>query len=204
MFSFCSRSRKRRSLRLHGAAHLRTQQGPGGRRCCSRCRSEAQVRARLLARIDAGRDQDVERLRLLQRIDRVVADPHKLEPGLVHVLLDHVVEGVLHPRLERHEPFLRRLLAHGLAGGATDLADERRNGDREGVADDARQPLVVLVLERRLSRFDQRGAGASALAGLIGNTGRSDHCTPFSAKIFSIASMKAGFSVRLICPTGGK
>ena len=109
---------------MHGVAHLRTQQGPGGRRCCSRCRSEAQVRARLLARIDAGRDQDVERLRLFQRIDRVVADPHKLEPGLVHALPDHMVERVLDPRLERHKPFLRRLLAQGLARRPVDLRDE--------------------------------------------------------------------------------
>ena len=42
-----------------------------------------------------------------------------------------------------------------LAGRAVDLADERRGGDREGVADDARQPFVVLVLQRRLARLDQ-------------------------------------------------
>jgi hypothetical protein len=29
--------------------------------------------------------------------------------------------------------------------------------------------------ERRLAGLDQRGAGASALAGLIGNSGLSDH-----------------------------
>ena len=39
---------------------------------------------RLLARLDAGADQDLQRLRLLERIDRVVADPHELEPRLVH------------------------------------------------------------------------------------------------------------------------
>ena len=74
-----------------------------------------------------------------------------------------MVERVLHPGLERHEPFLRRLLAHGLARRAVDLADERRNGDREGVADDARQPLVVLVLERRLAGLDQLEVGRHEL-----------------------------------------
>jgi hypothetical protein len=74
--------------------------------------------------------------------------------------------------------------------------DERRDGDREGVADDARQPLVVLVLQRRLAGLDQPGAEASGLValGMIGSRGLSDHGTPFSAKIASSASMKAGFT----------
>ena len=70
-----------------------------------------------------------------------------------------MVERVLHPGLERHQAFLRGLLAQGLARRAVDLADERRNGGREGVADDARQPLVVLVLERRLAGLDQLEVG---------------------------------------------
>jgi hypothetical protein len=129
-------------------------------------------------------------------MDRVVADPDELEARFVHALTDHVVERVLHPGLERHKAFLRRLLAHGLAGRAVDLTDERRNGNREGVADDARQPLVVLVLQRRLAGLDQPGAEASGLValGMIGSRGLSDHGTPFSAKIASSASMKAGFT----------
>ena len=122
-------------------------------------RRKPQIRPRLLARLDARADQDLQRLRLLERIDGVVADPYEFEAGLVHALTDHMVERVLDPRFQRHEAFLRRLLAHGLAGRAVDLADERRDGDREGVADDARQPLVVLVLQRRLARLDQLEIG---------------------------------------------
>jgi hypothetical protein len=54
-------------------------------------------------------------------MDRVVADLDELERRLGHALLDHVVERVLHPSFQRHEPFLRGLLAHGLAGRAVDL-----------------------------------------------------------------------------------
>ena len=53
----------------------------------------------------------MQRLRLLERVNRVVADPDELEPGFVHAFLDHMVERVLHPGLERNQPFLRRLLA---------------------------------------------------------------------------------------------
>jgi hypothetical protein len=122
-------------------------------------RPQSQIRARFLARLDARADQDLQRLRLLQRIDRVVADPDEFEPPLVHALPDHMVERVLHPGLERRQPFLRRLLAHGLGGRAVHLRHKRGNGDREGVADDARQPLVVLILQR-LARLDQLEAEA--------------------------------------------
>ena len=80
-------------------------------------------------------------------------------PRLVHALLDHMVERALHPRFQRHQPLLRRLLAQGLARRPVDLGDEGGSRDREGVADDARQPLVILVLQRRLSRFDQLEVG---------------------------------------------
>src|ERR1700733_1344602 len=120
--------------------------------------------ARASSRVfDPRADQDLQRLRLLQRIDRVVADPHKLEPGLVHALPDHMVERVLDPRLERHKPFLRRLLAQGLARRPVDLRYEGRNGDREGVEDDAGQPFVVLVLQRRLAGLDQLEVGGHEL-----------------------------------------
>ena len=101
------------------------------------------------------------------------------------------------PRIETM-PFLRRLLAQRLAGRAVDLAHESRDRNRKGVADDARQPLVILVLERRLAGFDQRAAAPAAeapLAGMIGSSGLSDQGTPFSAKICSSASTKAGFSL---------
>jgi hypothetical protein len=97
-------------------------------------RRQPQIRARLLAGLDARADQDLQRLRLLERVDRVVADPHEFEPRLVHAFVDYVVERVLHPRFQWHEPFLRRLLPHGFASRAVDLAHERRNGHREGVA----------------------------------------------------------------------
>jgi hypothetical protein len=70
-------------------------------------------------------------------------------------MLDHVVERVLDPGLKRHNAFLRRLQAQGLARRAVDLADEGRGGHGERVADDAREPLVVHILERRLAGFDQ-------------------------------------------------
>ena len=104
-----------------------------------------------------------QRLRLLERIDRVVADPDEFEAGLGHVVLDHKIERALHPGLERHEPFLRRLLAQSLRSRAVDLADERRGGNREGIADDARQPLVVLVFQRRLAGLDQLEVGGHEL-----------------------------------------
>ena len=93
-----------------------------------------------------------------------------------------------------------------LAGRPVDLAHEGRDRNREGVADDARQPFVVLVLERRLAGLDQRGAGASELAalGMIGSRGLSDHGTPFSAKICSSASMNAGFSLSSCWSGDGK
>jgi hypothetical protein len=48
----------------------------------ARRRPEPQLRPRLLARLDAGVDQDLQRLRLLERIDGVVADPNEFEAGL--------------------------------------------------------------------------------------------------------------------------
>jgi hypothetical protein len=58
---------------------------------------------------------------------------------------------------------LRCPLAQGHVGRAIDLAHERRNGHREGLADDARQPFVVLVLERRLAGLDQLEVGGHEL-----------------------------------------
>jgi hypothetical protein len=58
-----------------------------------------------------------------------------------------VVERALDPRLQRHEAFLGRLHAQRLARRAIDLADEGRGGYGEGVADDARQPFVVLAFK---------------------------------------------------------
>jgi hypothetical protein len=90
MFSFCSNARN-----------------------CWGCRGDGpkpQFRPRLLARLDAGGDQDLQRLRLLERIDRVVADRDEFEAGLVHADANHVVERVLDPRLERNQPLLRRLV----------------------------------------------------------------------------------------------
>ncbi|HEY1944117.1 MAG TPA: hypothetical protein VGH40_18545, partial [Roseiarcus sp.] len=48
-------------------------------------------------RVDAGGDQDVERLRLLQRVDSVVADPDEFEVGRVEIDMDHLVERALDP-----------------------------------------------------------------------------------------------------------
>jgi hypothetical protein len=66
----------------------------------SRPAPEPQLGPRLVARLDAGRDKDVERLGLLQRIDGVVADPGELEVKLVHRDLDQVIERVLDPVVE--------------------------------------------------------------------------------------------------------
>src|SRR5208337_5239464 len=74
---------------------------------------QPQLRPRLLARLDAGRDEDLQRLSLLQRVDCVVADPDELRAGLAHADLNNLVERALHPGLERHEALLRRLQAHG-------------------------------------------------------------------------------------------
>ena len=50
-----------------------------------------------------------------------------------------------------------------LAGAAVDLGDESGSGNREGVADQPRQPFVVLVLQRRLARFDELEVGRHEL-----------------------------------------
>jgi hypothetical protein len=91
----------------------------------------------------------------LPRIDRIVADPHEFEFRRAEMNLDHVIERALDPGLQGHEAFLRRLHAQRLARRAVDLGDEGRGGDREGVADDARQPLVVLIFQGRRARLDQ-------------------------------------------------
>jgi hypothetical protein len=123
----------------------------------------------LLAEYLPGVESPVRRLqrpRLLQRIDYVVADPHEFE-RLVHAHPDHMVERVLDPSLERTassivlsggtEAFPHDTVRSdvGCGRGQRHLRHESRNGHREGVADEARQPLVVLVLERRLAGFDQ-------------------------------------------------
>src|ERR1700733_8210620 len=147
--------------------------------------------ARASSRVfDPRADQDLQRLRLLQRIDRVVADPHKLEPGLVHALPDHMVERVLDPRLERHNPFLRRLLAQGLARRPVDL---RYEGER----------IWTPVMRYRVASASRRAGDqrVSALvakgpwAGMIGSSGLSDQGTPFSGEICSSAPMEAGVSL---------
>jgi hypothetical protein len=122
-------------------------------------RRQPQIRPCLLARLDPRADQYLQCLRLLQRIDRVVADPDELEVGLFQMDLDDLVERGLDPRFQRHEPFLRRLHPQGLGGRAIDLADERGGGDGESVTDDPREPFVVLILQRRLVRLDQLEVG---------------------------------------------
>jgi hypothetical protein len=67
-------------------------------------RREPQIRPCLFARLDARAHENLQRLRLLERIDRVVADPHEFEAGLVHADVDHVVEGVLSQRLSGTRP----------------------------------------------------------------------------------------------------
>ena len=116
---------------------------------------QPQIRSRLLARLDAGVDEDAERLRLLQQIDGVVADPGEFEIGRVKMIGEHAVEHAFHPGLQRRQAFLQRLLAQVLRGRAVDLIDEGRGGNREGVTDDAREPFVILILQRRLARLDK-------------------------------------------------
>ncbi len=68
---------------------------PQGRRRARRFptpRPKPQVGPGFVARLDAGRHQDVGRLRLLQRVDGVVADPDEFEAGLVHADPDHMIE----------------------------------------------------------------------------------------------------------------
>ncbi len=79
----------------------------------------------------------------------------ELEVGLFETHLDDVIERALDPGLQRHEAFLRGLDAQALGGRAIDLGDERRGRYREGVADDARQPFVVLIFQRRLARLGE-------------------------------------------------
>jgi hypothetical protein len=67
-------------------------------------RREAEVDAGFLARLDAGADENVQRLRLLERIDRVVGTPDEFGAGLVHAVLDHKIECALDPRLQRRQP----------------------------------------------------------------------------------------------------
>ena len=94
----------------------------------SRRLRQPQLRPRLVARLHAGVDQDRNRLRLLQRIDRVVADPGEFEIGRLETNLHHPVERALHPGLQRHEPFLRRLHAQRLRGRAIDLVTNAEAG----------------------------------------------------------------------------
>jgi hypothetical protein len=176
-------------------------------RCGSKARSKrvaSESMRRLLGRLDAGAHQNLQRLRLLERIDRVVADPYGFEARLVHADANHVIERALHPRFQRNQPLLGRLLAQSLTGRAIDLAHEGRGRNREGVADDARQPLVITVFQRRLAGLDQLEAEACELAalGVIGSRGLSDQGTPFWAKIVSSSSMNAGFNLPLRSPPG--
>ena len=70
-------------------------------------RRQPQVRPRLLARLDAGGDQNVQRLRLLQRIDRVVADPDEFEIGRGDIDLCNIETRILDSRAQRRRPFQR-------------------------------------------------------------------------------------------------
>jgi hypothetical protein len=53
-----------------------------------------------------------------------------------------------------------------LARRSADLRDEGGGGRREGVADDARQPLVLLILERRLAGHRDCGFEENKIQGL--------------------------------------
>jgi hypothetical protein len=54
--------------------------------------------ASLLARLDAGADQNLQRLRLLQRIDRVVATHHRPRPVAALLAVDKTAASDLHHR----------------------------------------------------------------------------------------------------------
>jgi hypothetical protein len=45
-----------------------------------------EVGARLLARLDAGADQDLQRLRMFERVNRIVADPHETNNRVCYVV----------------------------------------------------------------------------------------------------------------------
>jgi hypothetical protein len=122
----------------------------------------AQVR-RVSRAVTPGRGENFERLRLLERVDERRRQPRRTRGRLGHALLDHVVERVLHPGFQRNQPLLRRLLAKRLAGRPVDLAQEGRDRNREGVADDARQPFVVLIFQWWLAGLDQLEVGRHEL-----------------------------------------
>jgi hypothetical protein len=124
---------------------------------------EPQLHPRLLARLRPGVDKDRDSLSLLQRIDCVVADPVELKVGRAEANADNPIQRRLDPRLQRHETLLRGLRAQRLRGRAIDLRHERRGGHRERVADHARQPLVLLILQQRLPRLGELELGRHEL-----------------------------------------
>ena len=75
------------------------------------CLPEPQFRPRLGDSLDASPEQDRDRLRLFERINRIVADPEELQIRFAEAEPDHPVERRLHPRFQRHQPFRRRLRA---------------------------------------------------------------------------------------------
>src|SRR5579875_3079303 len=124
-------------------------------------RIEAQFGAHFVDRLDAGPDvidRDGSDLRGIAR--RVVA-PDEFEIGGRELPRDDAVAELLHPGLQGQQAFGERRILRGLGGGAVDLGDEGLRRDREGEADDARQPYVERVLERRLARRNE-GLGDAA------------------------------------------
>ena len=112
----------------------------------------AQQVARLVARLDPLLDVERQDFRLLLGLDPKQIRPGEFEVGVTHAVLDDMIGEALDPAHQRRQPLGQRRLLRRLGGGAVDLAGERGRRQREGVAHDARQPLVKLVLVGRLLR----------------------------------------------------
>ena len=79
--------------------------------------------------------------------------PRERQVGITELLGNHEVDRVRHPVHQRVQAFFQRLLTRRLSNRAVDLFDKRGRLNAEAEAHDTSQPLVELVLERRLARL---------------------------------------------------
>ena len=131
-----------------------------------RQRVAAVLRAGLVDGERAAAQFDLLNLGGCLRINLAVVNPAHFEVGGAEVLGDNHVDLAFNPAKDRSETLLQCRVVCGFGRGAVHHGDERLRAYRECVADDPRQPLVVLVFQRRLDNLLKRTAFAGEKSGL--------------------------------------
>ena len=119
-----------------------------------RQRLQPAVLPTLVDRAHAAEDVDLVPLALYQGLQTLLIAPDELQVGGAEAIPEDPVHQGLDPHHDRRQALGQGRLLDVLGGRAVGLLDQGSGGDAEREADDAGQPLVIVVLEGVLLRVD--------------------------------------------------